>query len=250
VTRSVIVTGGSRGIGKAIAAAFVAAGDQVAIVSRDDETCKAAAAALGGRTIGIGAHVADADAASAAMNEVLERFGGLDILVNNAATNPYSGPTIDIDEPRWRKILDVNLTAPLIWSQLAWRLAMRDGPGGASILNIGSVGGLWTSPDHGPYDVSKAALHHLTKQLAAELGPKARVNCIAPGLTKTDFNYKLFEDDPEGRSIAPKYPMQRLGRREDVPNAALFLASEAASWITGQLLVIDGGGQIGFERTG
>ena len=250
MSRAVIVTGGSRGIGKAIARAFAEAGDKVAIVSRNADACGAAAAEIGRGCIGIGAHVADADAAAAAIETVLGRFGGLDVLVNNAATNPYAGPTIDIDLPRWRKTLEVNLTGPLIWSQLAWQRAMRDGPEGASILNVGSVGGLWTSPDHGAYDVSKAALHHLTRQLAAELGPKVRVNCIAPGLTKTDFNARLFDDDPDGAKLSRDYPLQRLGRLEDMSAAALFLASEQAGWITGQLLAIDGGGQIGFQRTG
>ena len=250
MSRGVIVTGGSRGIGKAIAAAFAAAGDRVAIVSRNAEACAAAAGEIGRGSICIGGHVADPDAAAGAIETVLDRFGRLDVLINNAATNPYSGATVDVDLPRWRKTLDVNVTGPLIWSQLAWRSAMRDGPGSAAILNIGSVGGLWTSRDHGVYDISKAALHHLTRQLAAELGPKVRVNGIAPGLTKTDFNATLFADDADGAALARAYPMQRLGRLEDVPNAALFLASEAASWITGQILAIDGGGQIGLSRTG
>lgn len=246
----VIITGGSRGIGRGIAEAFAMAGAQVAIVARDAEKCEAAATEIGHGCIGYGANTGDPEGAASVIADVVERFGRIDVLVNNAATNPYAGLVIDVDQPRWQKTLTVNLTAPLVWSQNAWTRSMRDSDGGCAIVNISSVGGLWTSRDHGAYDISKAALNHLTKQLAAELGPKVRVNAIAPGLVKTSFNRLLFVDDPEGSKLAKDYPTGRIGRPEDIAAATLFLASDLAGWITGQVLAIDGGGQIGFERTG
>lgn len=246
----VVVTGGSRGIGKSIAAGFAARGASTVIVSRKQDACERAASEIGANCTGIAANVGDIEAASSVVDGVVARFGRIDILVNNAATNPYSGLTIDVDPARWTKTLQVNLTAPLIWSQLAWTKSMRAASGGSAIVNISSVGGLWTSRDHGVYDVSKAALNHLTRQLAAELGPRVRVNAVCPGLVKTDFNRRLFADDPHGVALGRSYPMQRIGEGADVAHATLFLASEEASWITGQILVVDGGGQIGFERTG
>jgi NAD(P)-dependent dehydrogenase (short-subunit alcohol dehydrogenase family) len=248
--RTAIVTGGSRGIGKAIATALAKAGACVTIVSRKAEVCAQAAADIGHGCAWIAANVGDEQAAVDVARKIVAVQGRIDILVNNAATNPYVGLTVDVDLARWNKTLQVNLTAPLLWTQAVWRAAMRDGEGGCAILNVASVGGLWTSVDHGVYDVSKAALMHLTRQHAAELGPKARVNAIAPGLTKTDFNAVMFTDDPEGQRYAQDYPMQRLGDLQDMASAATFLCSDHAGWITGQTLVIDGGGQTGFARVG
>ena len=176
-----------------------------------------------------------------------ERLGGLDVLVNNAATNPYAGPTIDVDLARWQKTLEINLTAPLLWTQRAWQRAMKEH--GGAVVNISSVGGFSTSPILGVYDITKAALIHLTKQLAAELGPQVRVNAIAPGLIKTDFARALW-DGGGGDLVAKAYPLKRLGEPEDVAEAARYLASDASSWGTGQTLVLDGGGIIAFQRTG
>ena len=176
----------------------------------------------------------------------LERLGRLDVLVNNAATNPYAGPTIDVDLARWEKTLQVNVTAPLVWTQLAWKSYLREH--GGAVLNIASVGGLGTNAILGVYDVTKAALIHLTKQLAAELGPKVRVNAIAPGLIKTDFARVLWEQG-RGEQVARAYPLKRLGEPEDVAAAALYLACDAASgWVTGHTIVLDGGGLIAFQR--
>ena len=182
------------------------------------------------------------------IDATLERLGGLDILVNNAATNPYAGPTIDVDRARWDKTIEINLTAPMFWTQLAWQRRLKEG--GGAVINISSVGGLATSPILGVYDVTKAALIHLTKQLAAEMGPGVRVNAIAPGLIKTDFARVLWEGD-RGDQVAAAYPLERLGEPADVAAAALFLAdSESSGWITGQTMVLDGGGIIGFKRVG
>ena len=248
--RTAIVTGGSRGIGRAIAAALVNEGAQVVIVSRKAQDCQRTAADIGRGCDWISANVGDPDAAQMVVAEVVQRYGEVNLLVNNAATNPYLGLTIGIDVARWEKILRVNLTAPLLWTQEAWRATMQTSRTPAAVLNVASVGGYWTSRDHGAYDVSKAALLHLTKQLAAELGPRVRVNALAPGLTRTDFNQSMFEVEGSEDQIAAEYPMRRIGTLGDMAAAALFLLSDEASWITGQALLVDGGGIYGFARTG
>lgn len=239
-----LVTGGSRGIGKATAIAFAEAGARVMIVSRKPEALEQAAAEIGHGCEWFAANTGDAEAAEAAIDATIERLGGLDILVNNAATNPYAGPMIDVDLPRWEKTIQVNLTAPLVWTQLAWRKAMSES--GGVVINISSVGGLSTNAVIGVYDLTKSALLHMTEQLGAELGPKVRVNAICPGLIKTDFARLLWEGE-RGAEIAERYPLKRLGEPEDIAAAALYLASDAGSWITGQKIVLDGGGLVRFD---
>ena len=178
-----------------------------------------------------------------AIDRTIELFGGVDILVNNAATNPYAGPMIDADLPRWKKTIDVNMTAPFLWTQMVWQKYQKEN--GGVVLNIASVGGLETNPMLGVYDVTKAGLIHMTKQFAAELAPQVRVNAICPGLIKTDFARMLWEGDG-GDMVAQQYPLKRLGEVEDIAAAALYLAADSGSWITGQAIVLDGGGQIKF----
>lgn len=241
-----LVTGGSRGIGLGIAKAFAAAGAQVMITSRKADACAAATAEIGHGAAFEAGNIGSFEDAERVIGATLDRFGGLDVLVNNAATNPYAGPTIDAPLPAWEKTLQVNLTAPLFWTQLAWQRRMKEH--GGAVVNISSVGGLGTNPILGVYDVTKAALIHLTKQLAAELGPKVRVNAIAPGLIQTDFARVLWEKG-RGEQVAKAYPLKRLGVADDVAAAALYLASDAASgWVTGHTLVLDGGGLVGFGR--
>ena len=171
------------------------------------------------------------------MGETIERYGSLDILVNNAATNPWAGPMVDCDVPRLDKTYEVNLRAPLQWTQTAWQMRMSEH--GGSVINIASVGGHHTSAALGVYCMFKDALMHMTRQLAAEIGPKVRVNCIAPGLIRTDFARVLW-DGPRGKMIADQLPMRRLGEPSDIGEAALFL-SAGADWITGHVMDIDGG---------
>jgi NAD(P)-dependent dehydrogenase (short-subunit alcohol dehydrogenase family) len=241
-----LVTGGSRGIGKGIARAFAEAGARVMITSRKPDGCAEAVKEIGANADFEAGNIGSVEDAERVVGATLQRFGRIDILVNNAAANPYAGPTIDVDLSAWEKTLRVNLTAPLFWTQLVWQRSMKQH--GGAVINISSVGGLGTNPILGVYDVTKAALIHLTKQLAAELGPKVRVNAIAPGLIKTDFARVLW-DKGRGDQVAQAYPLKRLGEPEDVAAAALYLASNAASgWVTGHTIVLDGGGLVGFGR--
>ena len=235
-----LVTGGSRGIGRAIAAAYAAAGARVMISSRKEDALKEAASAMTGEVEWIAANAGDEEGAQACVNATVERLGGLDILVNNAATNPYMGPIVGIDRPRADKTVQVNQWGIVLWSQLAWQAAMQER--GGAIINVASIGGLSVEPSIGYYNVTKAAVIHLTKQLANELAPKVRVNALAPGLVKTDMARALWE--PAEEQIAARLPLHRLGEPEDIANAALFLASDKAGWMTGHTMVIDGGALI------
>lgn len=245
--KTALITGGSRGIGKGIAHAMADSGARVMITSRKADACEEAAAEIGHGCVWEAGHVGKPDDAERIVDACISRLGGVDILVNNAATNPYAGPTIDVDLPRWNKTFEVNLTAPLLWTQLAWRRHMHDN--GGVVINISSVGGMSTNSVLGVYDTSKAALIHLTKQLGAELGPKVRVNVICPGLIKTDFARLLWEGD-RGDQVAAKYPLGRLGELDDIGAAAVWLAADSGSWITGQSIVLDGGGLVRFSESG
>ena len=235
--RVALVTGGSRGIGQAIAHAFAEAGARVMISSRKADALERAAADMPGTVEWYAANAGDPDAAEACVGATVERLGGLDILVNNAATNPYMGPMMGIDVARADKTVQVNQRGVIVWTQCAWRAAMAER--GGSVINIASIGGLSVEPSIGYYNVTKAAVIHITCQLANELSPGVRVNAIAPGLVKTDMARALWER--AGDAVARRLPMRRLGEPEDIAHAAVFLASDAASWITGHTLVVDGG---------
>jgi len=236
--KTAVVTGASRGIGRGIAAAFAAEGANVMISSRRGPALAQTAAEIGAENVAwFEANAGDPDAAYACVDATVSRFGSVDVLVNNAATNPYFGPMIDIDVPRAMKTVGVNVVGPLIWTQAAWRGWMRDH--GGSVINIASVGGYMVEPGIGFYNVTKAALLHITRQLAAELGPGVRVNGIAPGLVKTDMARALWEGRED--AVAAGVPLQRLGTTGDIASAAVFLASDQAAWITGHTIAVDGG---------
>lgn len=238
-----LVTGASRGIGRAIATRLAEAGADVMISSRKADALEEAAASMDGSDGSVAWHVANAgdpDAAEVCVAATVERFGALDILVNNAAANPYFGLLMDLDLGRADKTVQVNQRALLTWTQCAWRASMADR--GGSVLNLSSVGGLLVEQGIGWYNVTKAAVAHLTRQMAYELGPSVRVNALAPGLVKTDFARALWE--PAGDAIAARLPLRRIGEPDDIAKAALFLVSDAADWITGHLLVVDGGATV------
>lgn len=239
--RTAIVTGASRGIGLAAAAALHDAGANVVLTARTEEAAAEAAASVGPRAMGVGAHVTDEDLARACVDRTVERFGSVDVLVNNAGTNPAYGPVLRQDHGRFAKTLDVNLWGPILWSRLvvdAWM-----GEHGGSIVNTASIGGMSVGPDLGVYHVSKAALIHLTKQLAIELGPTIRVNAVAPGVVRTRLAEALWKEHEA--AVDDRTPLGRIGEPADVGAAIAFLASPSASWITGETLVIDGGQMIG-----
>jgi NAD(P)-dependent dehydrogenase (short-subunit alcohol dehydrogenase family) len=240
--RVALITGGTRGIGKAIAAEFLRAGASVVVASRKPDGVNRAVADLcreapRDRVLGVPANAGDPDQAAAAVARTMERFGRVDILVNNAATNPHMGPLIAVPESAATKTAQVNQYAPVLWTRLAWEAWMAGHDG--VVLNIASVGGLIVDPGIGFYNATKAALMHLTRQLAYELGPTVRVNAIAPGLVKTDLARAVWEARED--VLSARLPMRRLGTVEDIAHAARFLVSDRASWITGQSLVIDGG---------
>jgi NAD(P)-dependent dehydrogenase (short-subunit alcohol dehydrogenase family) len=235
-----LVTGASRGIGKAIAQSYAAAGASVVLSSRKQDALEAVAAEIaeaGGEASVHPANAGEPDQIAACVGATIERYGRVDILVNNAATNPYMGPAVDIDLPRFDKTWQVNYRGPVVWVQEAWRAWMAEH--GGNVVNIASIGGMSVAPMIGHYDVTKAAVIHLTKILAHELAPGVRVNGIAPGLVKTDFARALWEPNEVG--AAKMLPLKRLGEPEDIANAALFLASDLSSWMTGHTLVVDGG---------
>ncbi len=232
-----IITGGSRGIGLATAKRFAEAGARVMISSRKADVLKKAVSEIGDDTAFFAGNAGDPDQARACVEATMERFGSVDILVNNAGTNPYMGPLIDMDVPRAEKTVQLNQTAVLVWSELAVKASMAER--GGAIINMASIGGYSVEPAIGWYNVTKAAVIHLTRQLAGELGPQVRVNALAPGLVRTDMARALWENAEA--QVARRLPMRRIGEPVDIANAALFLASDAASWITGQTLVVDGG---------
>ena len=232
-----LVTGASKGIGKAIAKIYAENGAKVMLSSRKQDALEAAAAEIDGEAAVFAAHAGHPEEAAACVAATIERFGTVDILVNNAATNPYMGRAIDIDLPRYDKTFEVNLRGAFAWIQEAWRQRMQEH--GGTVINITSVGGMTYGGLIGIYDNTKAALIHLTCHLATELGPQVRVNAISPGLVKTDMARALWE--PAGDAIAKVWPLKRLGEPVDIANGALFLASDLSSWITGHVLVVDGG---------
>lgn len=238
--RVVVVTGASRGIGLAIASKFRSLGDTVAIVSRSIERANEAADPIGAH--GFGANVTDGDASRRCVDEIVERFGRIDVLVNNAGTNPAYGRLVDLDHGQVSKTFDTNVWGPVLWSGLAWHASMREH--GGVIINNTSIGAFVVGSDIAVYHASKAALVHLTKHLALELAPGVRVNAVAPGLIRTRMSEALWEHGSDS-GVLGLTPLGRHGRPEDVANAVAFLASDEADWMTGETIVVDGGQLLG-----
>ncbi len=246
-----LVTGGSRGIGEAIARTFVAHGARVVLAARKPEGVAAAAESIAkehggeGRVVGIAAHAGKEEECARLVRETIERFGQVDVLVNNAGTNPYFGPMLNVDMGAWEKTFETNLKG-YFWCarDVAKDCLARNAPG--SIINVASVAGLVGSPLQGVYGATKAAIISMTKTLAVELGPsRIRVNAIAPGFIDTRLASAILKNDELLKVVLGRTPLGRYGTPDEIAGGALYLASDAASFLTGHTLVIDGGMTIG-----
>ncbi len=237
-----LVTGASRGIGHAIAVELARGGAAVTISSRKADQIAAAADELRGlvpdaRVLAVPANTGNDDDRAEVVRRTVSEFGSLDVLINNTGINPTYGPLAEADLGAVRKLFDVNVVGALGYVQLALKAWMAEH--GGSIVNIASVAGLRSSGVIAAYGASKAALIRLTEELAWQLGPKVRVNAVAPAVVKTKFAEALYSADEE--AAAARYPMRRLGDPADVARLVAFLASDQASWITGETVRVDGG---------
>jgi NAD(P)-dependent dehydrogenase (short-subunit alcohol dehydrogenase family) len=244
-----IVTGSSRGIGLAIAAALAEHGARVTISSRKQDACDEVAQAINAqhgdsRAIAVAANISSKDDLQHLVDETRKAFGRIDVLVCNAASNPYYGPMAGISDEQFRKILDNNVIANhWLISMVAPEMLER---GEGSIIIVSSIGGLTSSTMIGAYNISKAADFQLARNLAAEFGPKGvRVNCIAPGLVKTDFARALWENPDTLKLVTKGTPLRRIGEPHEIAGAAVYLASPASTFMTGQAMIVDGGSTIG-----
>ncbi|MGA1478618.1 MAG: SDR family oxidoreductase [Candidatus Actinomarina sp.] len=230
--KTVLITGGSRGIGLATALRFSKEGWNVYITSRKEENLQAVLKDHPNLK-GFVAKADDIVAASTTCQSIIEEIGSLDVLINNAGTNPSAGSILEVELSAIQKTWDVNLMGPLMWSREAVKAGLKD-----SILNVCSVGGIKPSHFMGAYNVSKAGLIYMTKQLAMELAPEIRVNGIAPAVVKTKLSEMLWADEETSSNL---HALKRLGEPEDISNLIYFLSSDEASWITGEVVTIDGG---------
>ncbi|WP_164701300.1 SDR family oxidoreductase [Modestobacter sp. KNN46-3] len=237
--RTALVTGASRGIGLAIAQSLVERGARVVVTARKPDALAEAVEVLGGpeKAVAVAGNVGDPEHRAEAVRTAIDTFGSLDVLVGNVGINPVFGPLMDAPLDAFRKILDTNVVASLGLVQEAWKAWMSEH--GGSVLIVASVAGLKSSEGIAAYGVSKAALINLTTQLAVEMGPKVRVNAVAPAVVKTRFAEALFTGREE--ELGGQYPVGRLGVPEDIGEAAAYLLSDQAGWVTGQTLVLDGG---------
>ena len=233
--KTILITGGSRGIGLAIAKKYLDTKQyNVVVTGRKEETLKAISKEVKDKNFHtVVARADDEQAADVTCKETNKKFGSLDVLVNNAGTNPASGPLMDVDIGAVQKTLDVNLMGPLLWSRAAYKNELS-----TAIMNICSVGGISPSQLMGAYNVSKAALIYLTKQLAYELAPNIRVNGVAPAIVKTKLSQVLWENEDFAKNL---HLLQKLGEPEDIANAVFYMCSDEAGWVTGEVLTIDGG---------
>lgn len=242
--RAGLVTGASRGIGHAIAAELLARGASVTITARKPDELAAAADELaatvndgGKRVLAVPGNAGDADARAEAVDRTVAQFGSLELLINNTGINPAFGPLMETDLAAVSKIFDVNVVAALGFVQQAHRAWM--GEHGGAVVNVASSAGLRSTGVISAYGASKAALIRFTEELAAQLGPSIRVNAVAPAVVKTQFATALYAHGED--EVAASYPMGRLGEPSDVARLVGFLVSDAASWITGETVRVDGG---------
>jgi dehydrogenase/reductase SDR family member 4 len=242
--RIALVTGASRGIGSAIAEALAEQGAKVVLSSRKQEGVDAEAARINerwsGSAEGVAAHAGRQEDLERLVTTVMERHGRIDILVNNAATNPYFGPLMNMDMPAWDKTFEVNLRGVFFLTKLVYDASMERN--GGAVVNIASVGGLRPGFGLGAYNVTKAGVIMLTRQLAKEIGGKVRVNAIAPGLIKTRFAEALWGNEEILKRVVESNPTGRIGTPDEIVGAVVFLVSDAASYVNGEVIVIDGGG--------
>jgi NAD(P)-dependent dehydrogenase (short-subunit alcohol dehydrogenase family) len=242
-----VVTGSTKGIGRAIAEALARAGAKVVISSRKAEKCEEVANAIkteGFQATAIACHIGKRTDVEHLVSETKKRYGKIDVLVCNAAVNPYYGPMSGLTDDAFTKVIDSNVRSNLWLCNLAIpeMAERRDG----SVIIVSSIGGLRGSQQLGIYAISKAADFQLARNLAVEWGPQnIRVNCIAPGLVRTDFARALWETPEMLAKAEAATPLRRIGEPDDIAGAAVFLASRAGAWTTGQVIVIDGGVTIG-----
>lgn len=244
--KTAIVTGASRGIGAAIATLFAEAGANVVVASRKEDGVRAVASELdrlrAGCALAVAAHTGHEDDCKALVRKAIERFGKVDVLVNNAGTNPYFGPILDTEMPAWDKTFEVNLKG-YFWMarEVARHLLAREEKRGA-IVNVASIVGKMAAPLQGVYGMTKAAVISMTQTLAFELGTSGvRVNAIAPGMVDTRLAAAIVSNDALIADINARTALKRVARPEEIAGAALYLASEASSFTTGAVLVVDGG---------
>lgn len=241
--RVAIVTGGSRGIGEAIAGALSEFGARVVLASRKIEGLEAVRKKIeeqGGEAHCIPAHMGDLDSLQAVVDGTLERFGTVDILVNNAATNPIFGPVMEADAAAWDKVMDVNLKGVFFLTKAAGRVMIEKGKG--AIINVSTEAAVRPAPGLGVYSISKAGLDMVTRSFALEWGGLGiRVNGIAPGLVQTRFSQALWANDEIRQAAVSRIPLGRMAQPEEIAGIAVFLASDAASFMTGHTIMVEGG---------
>ena len=238
-----VITGSTKGIGKAIAEALAAFGAKVVVSSRKQDACEKVAGeiqAAGGQALALACNISHKEQIEALLAGTRERWGRIDVLVCNAAVNPHFGPSLEIPDSAFEKVMAVNIESNhwLCQRVIPEMKQRRDG----AVIIVSSIGGLRGSPVLGAYAISKAADMQMARNLAVECGPfNVRVNCIAPGLVRTDFARALWEDDERRKRTEASTPLRRLGDPVDIAGAAVMLASRAGSWLTGQTIVVDGG---------
>jgi NAD(P)-dependent dehydrogenase (short-subunit alcohol dehydrogenase family) len=242
-----VVTGSSRGIGRAIAERFAEHGAKVVVTSRKLDACEEVVKAIkgaGGEAFAHACNIGHKEELQALVHAAIQKWGGIDVLVCNAAVNPYFGPSIDMPDDAYDKVMNSNVRSNFWLCNMV--LPQMVARGGGSIIVISSVAGLIGSPSLAVYGLSKAADMALVRNLCVEWGPKnIRANCIAPGLVRTDFARALWENPETYAHTVKAYPLRRIGEPDEIAGAAVFLAGSSGSFMTGQTLVIDGGGVIG-----